>query len=237
MITGASAGLGRELARAIVARGDVAVGLARRQSALDETSAGLDPERFEGIVADVRDQEQVARAAQRALERFGRIDALFANAAIYPRGHIHHQDAGEALDVFAVNVVGVANAIRAVLPGMMQRAHGRIVTVGSFADLGPLPDSWAYSASKGALHALTRAAAAEVRGDYPDILVNEWVPGSLNTQMGIPDGIAPATAAHWGLKWIDLPAGGPNGQMFSREAIVEPPLSFKRKLLRRAGLG
>lgn len=237
MITGASAGLGRALVKAVVARGDIAVGLARRGAALKETGSGLDLDRFLGIVADVRNYDEVAAAAAQAQERFGRIDALFANAAIYPRGHVHEQDSAEALDVFAVNVVGVANAIRAVLPGMMQSAHGRIVTIGSFADRGPLPDSWAYSASKGALHALTKAAAAEARGDFPDILVNEWIPGALNTSMGISEGLDPSVSAAWGLKWIDLPPGGPNGQIFDRDEMMQPPLSFKRKLLRKLRLG
>jgi NAD(P)-dependent dehydrogenase (short-subunit alcohol dehydrogenase family) len=236
MITGASAGLGRELVRALVARGDVAIGLARRAEAIEELQAELGSERFLGAVADVSEFAQVAVAAEAARARFGRIDGLIANAAIYPRGHVHEQDPAEALRVFAINVVGVANAVRAVLPEMMATAHGRIVTVGSFADKSPLPASWAYSASKGALRSLTKAVANEVRGDYPDILVNEWVPGSLNTEMGIPEGIAPATAAQWGLKWIDLPPGGPSGEIFSGDKQVEPPASLKRKVLRKLKL-
>jgi NAD(P)-dependent dehydrogenase (short-subunit alcohol dehydrogenase family) len=237
MVTGASAGLGRALVRALVERGDVAIAVARRPDQLDETVKDLDPARILTATADVRDAEALAAIATDARARFGKVDGLFANAAIYPRGRIHEQGSAEALDVMAVNVVGVANSIRAVLPGMMRAAHGRIVVLGSFADLAPLADSWAYSASKGAIHALARAAAAEVAGDYPDILVNEWVPGVLRTDMGTADGIDPAVAAVWGLRWVDLPPGGPNGRMFSGETIVEPPVGLKRKLLRRVGLG
>ena len=236
MVTGASAGLGRALVRALVERGDVAIAVARRADQLDEAVRGLDPARVLTAVADVRDADRLATVAADARQRFGEIHGLFANAAIYPRGRIHEQPAADALDVMAVNVIGVANAIRAVLPGMMRSAHGRIVVLGSFADAAPLPDSWAYSASKGALHAVARAAAAEVAGDYPDILVNEWVPGVLRTEMGLADGIDPAIAAGWGLRWLDLPPGGPNGRLFSGETIVEPAQSLKRKLLRRLGL-
>lgn len=237
MVTGASAGLGRALVRALVERGDIAIAVARRPDQLAAAVQDLDPARVLAAVGDVRDADALATIAAEARKRFGEIDGLFANAAIYPRGRIHEQGDADALDVMAVNVVGVANSIRAVLPGMMRTAHGRIVVLGSFADLAPLPDSWAYSASKGAVHAVARAAAAEVAGDYPDILVNEWVPGVLRTEMGVSDGIDPDVAAIWGLRWIDLPPGGPSGRMFSGETIVEPPMSLKRKLLRRVGLG
>lgn len=237
VITGAGGGLGRSLARALAARGDIAVAVGRKDAALAETGQLLDPAHFVPMVADVRNGADLERVAQDALARFGRIDALFANAAIYPRGHVHQQDPAEALDVMAVNVIGVANAIRAVLPDMMRRTRGRIVVVGSFADGDPLPDSWAYSASKGALHALAKATAAEVRGDFPDILVNEWVPGALRTRMGLADGIDPDLAAIWGLRWIDLPPGGPSGRIFSGETLVMPRISLKRRLLRKVGLG
>lgn len=237
MVTGAGGGLGRALSRALARRGDVVIAIGRDAAALAETESTVDPQCFAAAVADVRDADALDRIGRNALERHGRIDALYANAAIYPRGHVHSQDPAEALDVLAVNVIGVANAIRAVLPGMMQRAYGRIVVLGSFADADPLPDSWAYSASKGALHALSRAVAAEVRGDFPDILVNEWVPGALRTRMGIEGGIDPDLAASWGLAWIDLPPGGPSGRLFSGNALVPLPASVKQRLLRRFGVG
>ena len=236
MVTGASAGLGRALVQALVERGDSAVAVARRADTLADAVADLDPARVMAAVADVRDADALATIAKDAHDRFGTINGLFANAAVYPRGRIHEQSSTDAIDVMAINVVGVANAIRAVLPGMMRTTHGRIVVLGSFADLAPLPDSWAYSASKGAIHAVARAAAAEVAGDYPDILVNEWVPGVLRTDMGRPNGIDPVVAASWGLRWLDLPPGGHNGRVFSGETLMESPLTLKRKLLRRIGI-
>lgn len=237
MITGAGAGLGRALARAAVARGDNVVAVGRSESTLTETGRTLDPARYMPAAADVRDVPTLRRITASAEARFGAIDALIAGAAIYPRGHVHDDKADEATEVMAINVVGAANAVAAVLPGMMRVARGRIVLVGSFAQLDPLPDSWAYSASKAALTVLARAAATEVRGDYPGILVNEWVPGSLNTNMGVPDGHDPAKAALWGLSILDLPDGGPSGRVFNEDRLVEPPLSFKRKILRKLRLG
>ncbi|NJC34608.1 NAD(P)-dependent dehydrogenase (short-subunit alcohol dehydrogenase family) [Sphingomonas jejuensis] len=237
MITGAGAGLGRAMARAAVTRGDAVVAVGRSAASLDETGHDLDPARFMAAPADVRDAPALRRIAADAATRFGAIDALVAGAAIYPRGHVQDDRAAEATDVMAINVVGAANSVAAVLPGMMQRARGRIILVGSFAQLDPLPDSWAYSASKGALTVLARATAAEVRGDYPGILVNEWVPGALNTDMGVPEGHDPAKAALWGLSILDLPDGGPSGRVFNEDRLVELPLSFKRKILRKLRLG
>jgi NAD(P)-dependent dehydrogenase (short-subunit alcohol dehydrogenase family) len=236
LITGAGRGLGRALARALAARGDTVVAIGRSEADLAETATGCDPTRLRPMVADVRDEAALRRIAEDVHGSMGRIDGLFANAAIYPRGRIHEQDADEALDVFAVNVIGVANAIKAVLPAMMQRAHGRIVVVGSFADSAPLPDSWAYSASKGALHAVVKSTATEVHGDFPDILVNEWVPGALRTKMGIADGLEPDVAAQWGLNCLDLPPGGPTGQLFSGDRLVSPQRSPLRRLLGKLGL-
>lgn len=237
IITGAGAGLGRALARGAAARGDVAVAIGRDGPALAETGRGLDPARFDARIADVADFAALEAAIAAAIARHGRVDGLFANAAVYPRGFLVDQPVAVFMEALAVNVGGVAAACRAVLPAMTDRARGRIVTVGSFADRGPLADSAAYSASKGALHALTRAIAAEVGTDFPDLLVNEWVPGALATRMGVADGIAPETAAGWGLDLLDLPAGGPTGRIFNGQQMEEEPLSLRRRVLRKLRLG
>jgi len=237
LVTGAGAGLGRALVRAAAARGDTAIAVGRSAAALAETAAGIDPARIRTAVGDVRDGARLREIADDAERRHGAIDAAFANAAIYPRGHVQDADDASAADAFQVNVGGAANTIAAVLPGMMRRARGRIILLGSFAQLDPLPDSWAYSASKAAVSVLMRATAREVHGDYPGILVNEWVPGSLATDMGVPEGHDPAKAALWGLSIVDLPDGGPSGRVFNEDRLVEPPLSFKRKILRKLRLG
>lgn len=233
MITGAGGGLGRALAREAVARGDIAVAIGRDPAALAETGDGLAPSRFDARIADVRDHARLEGVIGEAARAHGRVDALLANAAIYPRGLLTEQPMPLFMETLAVNVGGVAAALRAALPRMMDRARGRVVVVGSYADRGAVADSGAYAASKGALHALVRAAAAEVGADFPDLLVNEWVPGSLATRMGIAEGIAPDRAARWGLDLLDLPAGGPTGQVFVGDRLEQPPLSFKRRLLRK----
>src|ERR1700758_5641109 len=187
IVTGAGGGLGRALVRALARRGDVAVAFGRDLPRLNETGVGLDPELFRPYKVDAADLEGMERAVAEAGHALGRIDGLFANAASYPRVSLLDQTATSWMDVLRVNVGGVLAACRAVLPIMMRMGHGRIITVGSFADIDPLASSSAYSASKGALHALTRAIARDLGDDYPDILVNEWIPGALKTAMGTPD--------------------------------------------------
>ncbi|KRB85620.1 hypothetical protein ASE00_02185 [Sphingomonas sp. Root710] len=236
IITGAGAGLGRALARLGVAHGDQVVAIGRDKSGLIETGAGLDTGRYSYRVCDVADTAALDDAIDRAAAEYGRIDGLFANAATYPRVAFLDQPIAGLLDTLAINVGGVAAVCRAVLPFMMRAGHGRIITVGSYADREPIALSSAYAASKGALHALTRAIAVETAATCPGILVNEWIPGALNTGMGVPDGIDPDVAAHWGMALLDLPAGGPNGRQFLRNQLVEPPLSLRQRIKRKIGL-
>lgn len=233
IITGASAGLGRALAHECASRGEMVVGLGRNAAGLAQTGSAIACGRYEPEIVDVSDFSAVDAAMKRVIHRHGRIDALFCNAAIYPRVSLLDHEPSDWMNVLAINVGGAMASIRAVLPSMMAEAKGRIIVVGSFADMAPIPKSSAYSASKGALHPLVKAVDAELAGDFPDILVNEWVPGALNTKMGIPEGYDPLVAARWGVDLLDLPAGGPSGRLFDRDQLVEPPQSLKQRLLRK----
>lgn len=236
-ITGAGTGLGRALARQAVRDGDKVIAIGRNEAALVETGAGLDPALYGHKLADMADFAAVERVICEIAAEHGRIDGLFANAAVYPRVAVLDQPSQDFLDVLAVNVGGVVAACRAALLPMIATGHGRILIVGSFADHDPIPESAAYAASKGALHALTRALAAEIGPEHHDILINEWVPGALNTAMGIAEGFDPADAARWGLKLLDLPRGGPNGKLFNQGKLQEPALSLKQRIRRKIGLG
>lgn len=233
IVTGAGGGLGRALAQEAVRRGDTVIGIGRDEAGLTNTGALIGSDRYEPETVDVSHYADLDAAVRRIFERHGRVDALFCNAAVYPRVSLIDQDPSDWMKVLAINVGGVMASIRAVLPAMMAEARGRIVVVGSFADMAPIPESSAYSVSKGALHSLVRAVVAELAGDFPDILVNEWVPGALRTKMGIPEGYDPAEAARWGMDLLDLPAGGPSGRIFDRDQLVEPPQSLKRRILRK----
>lgn len=231
IVTGAGGGLGRSLVQTLVRRGDTAVAFGRDLDLVMETGRNLDPARFCPYVADAGDSERIADCVAQIVDRFGRIDGVFANAATYPRLSVLDHDVQAWMDVMRVNVGGPLAICRTVLPTMMRMGHGRIFIVGSFADIDPIPQSSAYAASKGAVHALVRAVARDVGDDYPDILVNEWVPGALRTAMGVSNGIDPDVAAGWGVSLLDLGPGGPTGRIFDRDRLVELPRSLKQRVL------
>jgi gluconate 5-dehydrogenase len=118
---------------------------------------------------------------------------------------------------------------------MIRQGSGRIINVGSYADLAPIPNSSAYAASKGGLHALTKAIGADLDGAYPDILCIEWIPGPMKTQMSDFTGTDPVACVDWALKIIDLPPGRSKSVIFEKDQEHAPRKSLasrvKRKLM------
>jgi 2-hydroxycyclohexanecarboxyl-CoA dehydrogenase len=240
VVTGAGTGIGRALAVGFASDNYVVVGLGRTASTLEETRQLCKKNLFSFKIVDVADDTAVTATLAQITSETGPIDVLVCNAAVYPRVYFLDQPAEEWTRALMINVCGVANCCRAVLPKMFERNSGRIVIVGSFADLGPLPGMSVYSASKGALHALTRALCAEInRQRYPNVLVNEFNPGATRTAMS-EDGHDPAAVYPWLKHIVDLPAGGPTGRIFlcdrEFEANEGRRAKIKRKLLRRFGL-
>jgi NAD(P)-dependent dehydrogenase (short-subunit alcohol dehydrogenase family) len=229
VVTGAGAGLGRTLAVGLARHGWVVEGLGRRREALDETRA-LAGERFSAQLVDVADPAAVQAAVDAIAARHGRIDVLINNAAVYPKLAFLEQDAAAWMQVMAINVGGVANGCRAVLPLMMRQGTGCIINVGSFADKAPIAGSSAYAASKGAVRALTKAIAADLGGAYPGIAIYEWIPGSLNTQMSDFTGMDPALCVPWAIRLIELPPAG-RPRIFEEGEEHLPPRGLRERLL------
>jgi NAD(P)-dependent dehydrogenase (short-subunit alcohol dehydrogenase family) len=216
-------------------RGDRVVGLGRTAQTLEQTLALCAPDKFSFKVVDVTD----SAAVEAAIGGMNPVDAIICNAATYPRAYFLDQPADEWSRTILINVCGVANCCRAVLPRMLERNHGRIVIIGSLADLNPIPSASAYSVSKGALHALTRAISAEIdRQRYPDVLINEFNPSATRTAMS-DGGDDPSATFPRIARLVDFPAGGPTGRSFMRDTEVRlnetPKGMVKRLLLRLLG--
>jgi NAD(P)-dependent dehydrogenase (short-subunit alcohol dehydrogenase family) len=197
VISAAGSGIGRAVAVGLAGEGWRVFGAARRAASLAETAALCAPGRFAGTALDVVDRAAVDQWIDDIGRAHGVPDGLVCAAAIHPRGHFLDQPAEVWDGVVAVNVIGVANACRAVLPGMLKRRSGRVVIVGSLANLHPIPGSSAYSVSKGALHALAQGLAAEIdRTAFARVQINEYLPSATITGMngfGVP---AEAHVAH-----------------------------------------
>ena len=132
-----------------------------------------------GIRCDVSDDESVKDAIDAVVERFGELDILINNAGIGAQGSVADNDDAEWVNVFDVNVFGIVRVTRAALPYLERSAHAAIVNTGSIAGWAGLPQRAAYCATKGAVHALTLAMAADHVRD--GIRVNAVAPGTADT--------------------------------------------------------
>lgn len=232
VVTGAGAGLGRELSRALIAEGVRVAGIGRSATPLEDLAAELGST-FLPVTADVADPQAVERAFRMIEATEGVPTILINNAAVYPRRDILDETPESFMHSVNINLGGVFNCCHAVLPSLVNRGYGRIVNLSTFAHVAPAPTAAAYSVTKGAARILTKSLVADLSDRFPDIVINDWIPGSLKTQMGIPDGIDPADAAKWGVRlalWHDPML---TGRLFDRDIEFLEPISLKRKILHK----
>ncbi len=168
VVTGGGSGIGLAAARLLASRG--------AQVAVLDLSPG--PE-FVALHADVTDDASVRLAVDTAAERLGGIDILVNNAGIGAIGTVADNDDGQWHRVFDVNVVGMVRVTRAALPYLRSSAHAAIVNTCSIAATAGLPQRALYSATKGAVLALTLAMAAD--HIHEGIRVNCVNPGTADT--------------------------------------------------------
>jgi NADP-dependent 3-hydroxy acid dehydrogenase YdfG len=162
LITGASSGIGAATARAAAGSHRLALA-ARRLEPLEELVAELGgAERATAVQCDVTEWDQVEAMAATALERFGRIDAVFANAGFGATRGFLEESVEHWRSMVLTNVYGVALTIRATLPHLLERGDGHVVITSSVAGRRVLPGSL-YSATKWAATAIGEALRAELR--------------------------------------------------------------------------
>ncbi|WP_329246197.1 SDR family oxidoreductase [Actinoallomurus sp. NBC_01490] len=159
-ITGASRGLGLQIARAAVAGGDAVVAAARNPDGLPDDLKQSD--RVLGVPLDVTRGEDVTRAVETAVRRFGSIDVLVNNAGRGLLGALEEITDAEARSLFDLNVFGLINVTRAVLSGMRAAGRGKIVNIGSRSGFEGEPGVSMYAASKFAVAGISEALSAEL---------------------------------------------------------------------------
>jgi NAD(P)-dependent dehydrogenase (short-subunit alcohol dehydrogenase family) len=158
-VTGASRGLGSEIAKAILAAGDSLVATARKTAALDYLGS---PETLLKVALDVTNESQVKKAVSEALARFGRIDVLVNNAGYGLLGAIEESSADEVEGVYRTNVFGLLNVVRAVLPSMRARHSGHIMNISSIGGYAGYHGWGIYGSTKFAVEGITEAMHAEL---------------------------------------------------------------------------
>jgi uncharacterized protein len=177
VVTGASSGIGAEIARLLARGGYHCVLIARREDRLRALAEELGGE-YE--LCDVSDRDAVEQTATRILERHPRITVLVNNAGVPARSSFLEGDPEPAL---RTNYLGGVWCLRAFLPGLAAAAPSDVVNIVSVAGTVALPQSGPYAASKHAQLAFSRATAAELRGR--GIRVHTVKPGFVETE-GFP---------------------------------------------------
>jgi short-subunit dehydrogenase len=181
-VTGASSGIGRSLSKRLAAGGEPVAVVARREELL----AGLVKEieeaggRALAIRCDVTEGEAVREAVRRAESELGPTTRLIANAGGGNPTDSLNFEAEHIAAMVDLNLVGVANCIEAVLPGMLERGGGHIVAMSSLAGYRGLPGAAGYSAAKAALTAMMESLRVDLRGHGIDVTV--LAPGFVHTK-------------------------------------------------------
>ena len=178
IVTGASRGLGRAAAEALLEEGARVVGAARRVELLAELAASA-PDHVHAVEVDMRDIAAVEALPELAVDRFGRLDAVVNNAGIAPAGAFLEQSLDTWREVMDVNVIAPAALARAAGRILVPQGSGKIVNVASTSGLLGKPTLVAYSASKGAVLQMTKALGAE--WGRAGVQVNAIAPGAFAT--------------------------------------------------------
>jgi NAD(P)-dependent dehydrogenase (short-subunit alcohol dehydrogenase family) len=186
LITGASSGLGREMARQLGARGWRVAVTGRREAELQETARRAEAAGGEclSLVGSVTDPEAVKRHYAAVKQRWGGLDWAILNAGVGDSVDARHFRADPYHRVFATNVGGAVNWLEAVLPDMIAAGSGTVAGISSLAGCRGLPGAGAYSASKAALSTLLESTRIDLRGTGVDVVI--VCPGFIRNGSGVP---------------------------------------------------
>jgi 3-oxoacyl-[acyl-carrier protein] reductase len=186
IVTGSATGIGAACGLELARRGcRVVINYSKSEAEARATAAACEKAGGEALVvqANVADDADCRRLAEAALDKWGRIDGLVNNAGA-TKVALNHADldalsAADFQSIYAVNVIGAFQMIRAVEPAMRRQGRGAVVNVSSIAAVMGIGTSVAYAASKGALNTLTLSLA---RALGPEIRVNAVCPGFVETR-------------------------------------------------------
>ncbi|QIK75011.1 SDR family NAD(P)-dependent oxidoreductase [Nocardioides piscis] len=180
IVTGAGQGIGKAISQRLAADGATVVVTDINEGAAKETAGGLGNDSI-GMHTDVTDRDSVNAMVAQVKEQFGRIDVLVNNAG-WDKAEPFVDSEPETWDrVIAINLYGVLNTSKAVLPIMAEQGGGRVVNLGSDAGRAGSSGEAVYSAAKGGVIAFTKATAREMARSQ--VAINCVCPGPTDTEL------------------------------------------------------
>ena len=221
LVTGGGRGIGRVIARELARAGVHVTILGRTAQSLSDAVAAGDASAF--ALADVTDAAAL-EVAIRATETAGPIDILVNNAGHAETGPAKRLERGQFDRMIAVNLTAAFEGIRLVLPGMLARGQGRIITIASTAGLTGYPYVAAYCAAKHGVVGLTRALAKEVATS--GVTINAVCPGFTETDLvaGSIETIVAKTGRTPDAALADLTRSMPIGRLIRPEEVAHAVL-------------
>jgi hypothetical protein len=224
LVTGASSGIGRELARVLAQEGHDLVLVARREAELDALAAELrSAHGTESLVvpADLAVAESVA-AVKSAIETTGiEIDVLVNNAGLGGHGRFVATDVRSVEQQLAVNILALTRLTKAFLPAMVSRRRGRVLNLASTAAFQPGPYMAVYYASKAYVLSFTEALAEELRGT--GVTATALCPGAVHTEffdVARVDSGSPIARSPGALPAAAVARAGYDGMMRGKPVVI-----------------
>ena len=196
-VTGASKGIGYEVARALTAAGYAVTITSRNESEITEAARNIGGQ-TRGVVCDVRDPAALEREVAGHTAAFGGLDVLFVNAGVGNFANVADMSIEQWQDVIDTNLSGAFYTIKAGIPALKKRG-GYIFTLSSLAGKNPFAGGAAYNASKFGLNGLSEVLTLDLREH--DIKVTQIMPGSVATHFA---GHTPSDADAWKIQPEDI---------------------------------
>lgn len=183
LVTGGSGGIGRACVAELASDHDVAVHYHSDRDGAESAAETAEAAGAETLLvrADLADRTDVEGAVESVADRFGGVDVLVNNAGVFFQTGLLEMSPEQVETTLAVNLTGTIYCTRAVLPGMLDRGGGRIVTVASRAGTKGSPTDPVYGASKGGVIGFTRSVARQFTAD--GVFSNVVAPGATATKM------------------------------------------------------
>ncbi len=199
IITGGSKGIGYGIAEALLAEGMQITITGRHQESVQEAVDQLGtPDRVLGVMADVRQLDDMENVVNQTISKYGKLDVLIANAGVGHFGSITALTSEQWQTTIDTNLTGVFNSVKASVENIKE-SKGYIITISSLAGTNFFAGGTAYNASKFGLTGFTQALMLDLRND--DVKVTTIMPGSVSSHFG---GRSPEDGKDWRIQPEDI---------------------------------